>query len=97
MELFSRHLIKAYVYTFLKIIRNEVRVGYTRPLQKIIKLNFLKANNAPDILIQELDKQIAYNIVTKLDAISDTYISSLLGLKPKPDGSLQQIHYLLYP
>ena len=96
MELLSRHSDKAYVHTLLKIICSGIKVGYTGPLQKIIRPNFPTANNAPDILTQDLDKQIAHNRVTKLDIIPDAYISSSLGLQPKPDSSWRQIHHLSY-
>lgn len=98
MELLSRHPDKVYVHTLLEIIRSRVKVEYTGPPQKIIGPNlFTAANNAHDFLTQDLDKQIACNRVTKLDAIFDTYIFSLLGLEPKPDGGWQHIHHLSYP
>ena len=96
-ELLSRHSDKAYVLTLLEIIRNGVKVGYTGPLQKIIGPNLPTANNALDILTQDLDKQIAHNRVTKLNTIPDAYISSPLGLEPKPDGGWRRIHHLSYP
>ena len=97
MELLSRHPDKAYVHTLLEIIRSRIKVGYTGPPQKIIGPNLPTANNAPDILTQDLDKQIAHNRVTKLDTILDAYISSTLGLEPKPDGGWRRIHHLSYP
>ena len=96
IEQLSHHSDQAYVHTLLKIIRSVVKVGYKGPLQKIIKPNFLIANNAPDILTQNLDKQIAYNKVTKLNTIPGAYISSPLGFKSKPNGSWRQIHHLSY-
>lgn len=85
------------IHTLLQIIRGGVKFGYKGPPQKIIGLYLPSANDAPGILTQDLDKQIAYNRVTKLDIIPDTYISSLLGLEPKPDGSWRLIHHLSYP
>ncbi len=76
MELLSRYLDKAYMRTLLQIICSRVKVRYMEPLQIIIGPNLLTANNAPNILNQELDKQIAHNRVTKLNTIPDTYISS---------------------
>ena len=43
-----------------------------------------------------MDKQVAYNRVTKFNTILDTYILSLLGLELKPNGGWQQIHHLSY-
>ena len=54
----------------------------------------MAANNALDFLTQDLDKQIARNRVTKLDAIPNAYILSLFGLEPKPDISWRCIHHL---
>ncbi len=96
MELLSHYLDKAYMHILLKIIHSGIKVGYTGPPQKILEPNLPTANNAPDILTQDLDKQIAHNRVTKPDAIPDAYISSLLRLKPKSDGGWQQIHHLSY-
>ncbi len=48
---------------------------------KIILPNFLTANNVFNILTQNLNKQIIYNQVTKLDAITDAYILSILRLE----------------
>ena len=97
MELLSRHPDKVYVHTLLEIIRSGVKIGYTGPPQKIIGPNLPTANDAPDILTQDLDKQIAHNRVTKLDTIPDAFISSPLGLEPKPDGGWRRIHHLSYP
>lgn len=96
-ELLSRHPGKAYVHTLLEIIRNGIKVGYTGSPQKIIGPNLPTANNAPDILTQDLDKQIAHNRVTKLNTSPNAYISSPLGLEPKPDRGWQRIHHLSYP
>lgn len=64
--------------------------------QKIIKSNFSIADNAPNILTQDLDKQIAYNKITKINTILDVYIFSSLSPKLKFDKNWQYIHYLSY-
>lgn len=97
MQLLSRPRNKAYVQIFLEIIHNKVKIEYVSSLQKIIKPNLLTANNALGILTQDFDKQIASNRVTKLDAISNAYISLPLGLEFKLNRGWQRIHHLLYP
>lgn len=93
----SHHPDKIYVHTLLEIIYSGVKVGYNGPPQKIIGPNFPTANNAFNILTQDLEKQIAHNRVTKLEAVPETYISSPLGLEPKANGGWQRIHHLSYP
>lgn len=48
----------------------------------MIEPNLPIVDNAPNILTQDLNKQISHNWVTKLNAVSNTYIFSLLGFKP---------------
>lgn len=67
-----------------------------RPLQKIIGPNFPIANNEPNILTENLDKQITHDRVIKLNTILDTFISFSFGLEPKSDCGLRHIHHLSY-
>lgn len=48
-------------------------------------------------MIQDLDEQINYIQVTKLNSTSDAYISSPLELEPKPNSGWRRIHYLSNP
>lgn len=66
------------------------------PLQKIIGPNFPITNNEPNILTENLDKQITHDRVIKLNTILDTFISFSFGLEPKSDCGLRRIHHLSY-
>lgn len=83
--------------TILDIIRFGVRIGYTGPKQRILSCNLPTANNAPEILTQDLEKQITYNRVTRLTTNPAAFISSPLGLEPKLDGGWRRIHHLSHP
>lgn len=96
MELLSCHLNNIYINIFLEIICSGIKIRYIRSSKKIIRPNLPIANNTPNILTQDLDKQIAHNRGIKLNTILDMFILNLFRLKPKPNGDSQQIHYLLY-
>lgn len=48
-------------------------------------------------LSKDLEEQITHNRVTKLDVIPEHFISSPLGLEPKPNGKWRRIHHLSHP
>lgn len=97
IQLLSYHLDKAYIQTLLKIIYNKVKIKYTSLSQEIIGPNLPITNNTPNIPTQDLEKKIAYNKVIKLNAISDAYISLLLGLESMPHRICECLQHLLYP
>lgn len=96
-KLLCNHPDRLYVQTLLDIIRFGVRIGYSEPKQQILSCNLPTANNAPEILTQDLEKQIAHNRVTRLTSSPTAFISSPLGLEPKPDGGWRRIHHLSHP
>lgn len=79
------------------IIEFGAKIGYYGPLQKILSKNLLSAIDIPDINSQDLDNQIQYNRITKVDIFPIQFISSPLELVPKPNGGWQHIHHLSHP
>lgn len=96
-KLLANHPDRLYVRTILDIIRFGVRIGYTGLKQRILSCNLPTANNAPEILIQDLEKQITHNRVTRLTTNPAAFISSTFGLEPKPNEGWRRIHHLSYP
>lgn len=68
-----------------------------RTQAKILSDNLPGANDAPTVLSKDLEEQITHNRVTKLDVIPEHFISSPLGLEPKPNGKWRRIHHLSHP
>lgn len=70
----------------LDIIEYRVKIGYQSSLQQIWSKNLFSAINVPDIIFQDLENQIKYNWVSQVDILPAHFISSPLGLMPKPNG-----------
>ena len=83
--------------TIFDIIEYGAKIGYTGPDQFIIGQNLSSATEAPEIITMDLENQIAKDRVTKLDSLPSKFISSPLGLVPKPKGGWRRIHHLSYP
>lgn len=91
------HPDKQYTATILDIIKFGAKIGYVGPKQRILSQNLPTAQNAPDVLTMDLETQLAYDRVTRLDTILEWFISSPLGLVPKSNGKWRRIHHLSYP
>lgn len=59
--------------------------------------NLSSATDAPDIISQDLENQIKHDRVSQVDILSAHFISSPLGLVPKPNGGWRRIHHLSHP
>lgn len=95
---FSGHPDKIFKQAIFDIIQYGAKIGYTSPDQLILSQNLPTATEAPDIITKDLENQILKDRVTKLDSIpSFPFISSPLGLTPKPNGDWRCIHHLSYP
>ena len=81
----------------LDIIEFGAKIGYQGPAQQILSENLSSATDAPDIISQDLDNQIKHDRVTKIDILPPQFISSPLGLVPKPNGGWRRIHHLSHP
>ena len=91
------HPDKQYKATILDIIKFGVKIGYNGPKQRILSPNLPTAKDAPEVLTMDLETQLAYNCVTRLDAIPEWFISSPLGLVPKSNGKWRRIYHLSHP
>lgn len=78
------HPDKQYKAIILDIIKFGAKIGYTGPKQLILSQNLPTANDAPDVLAADLQTQIDCDRVTQIDIIPEFFISSPLGLAPKP-------------
>lgn len=89
------------------IITYGALIGYsgpeqTSPADRILSENLSSANNAPDLIQQQLQIDLSLGRVvhapTGLDGTPTfPFISSPLGLVPKSDGGFRRIHHLSYP
>ena len=93
----QKHPDHLYREVALDIIRYGARLGYAGPKQKILSDNLSSANDAPTVLSEDLQHQIRQGRVTKLDVLPEHFISSPLGLEPKPNGKWRRIHHLSHP
>ena len=92
-EALRNHPDIQYKVTNLDIIKFGVEIKYNGPKQRILSLNFPTAKDAPEVFTMDLETQLAYNCVTRLDAILEWFISSLLGLVPKSNEKWSCIHH----
>lgn len=81
----------------MKIIEVGVRIGYQGPKTRILSKNLSSANEDPDILTKDLEKQLQFDRITRLIKPMQYFISSPLGLVPKSNGSYRRIHHLSHP
>lgn len=81
-----------------RIIIRGAKLGYRGPPRFQLFKSHPSALSAPDILIQDLQKQQLHNRLTRIDSEPlPPFISSPLGLVPKSDGGWRRIHDLSYP
>ena len=84
----KKHLISHpdffFKQTIFDIIEYGAKIGYTGPDQFIIGENLSSATEAPEIITKDLENQIVKDQVTKIDILPPKFISSPLGLVPKP-------------
>lgn len=87
-----------YKQTIFDIIQYGAKIGYTGPDQFIFSKNLSSAKSAPDIITKDLEKQVASDRVTKVVSLPQQFISSPLGLVPKPrSNGWRRIHHLSHP
>lgn len=91
------HPDRHYVNMILDIIEFGAKIGYQCPPQQILNKNLSSATDAPDTISRDLDNQIKHDRVTRVDILPTQFISSLLGLVPKPNGGWRRIHHLSHP
>lgn len=94
----SAHPDTLYTQTILDIILYGAKIGYIGPDQLILSQNLSSANNAPDIIAKDLERQVLMDRVTKLTFLPFKFICSPLGLVPKSHSKgWRRIHHLSYP
>jgi hypothetical protein len=71
-------------------------VGYTGPNALILLENLPTALQDPQFIDRQLEQDLALGRVVPAVPVLP-YISSLLRLVPKKDGSFRRIHYLSHP
>lgn len=96
-NLLAHHPDHTYRHTLLDIIKYGARVGYQGLDQKILSTNLPTATDAPHILQDYLTLQLKKNRVTRLEVLPSRFISSPLGVEPKPSGGWRQIQHLSHP
>lgn len=79
------HPDRYYVNMIIEIIEYGAKIGYQGPSQRILSDNLSSAKNAPDIISRDLEDQVKHNRVTQVDILPVHFISSPLGLVPKPN------------
>ena len=78
------------------IITYGALLGYTGPDVLILSDNLSSAYDAPEVLDNQLDKDLCLGRVCTVLPIQP-FISSPLGLVPKSDNTLRRIHHLSFP
>ena len=92
------HPDHCFAATLVGIIRKGAKIGYVGPTLNHRNQNHLSATSAPDILTADLQKQLQYDRLTKVDPQDHAkYVCSPLGLVPKADGGWRRIHDLSFP
>ena len=73
------------------------KLGYTGPKQLLLSKSHFSASRAPEVLANDLEKQMeAYRITRICGTPQKPFISSPLGLVPKANGGRRRIHDLSY-
>jgi hypothetical protein len=94
----EKHPDRYFVSAILGIITRGAKIGYIGPHIFRIGANHTSANEAPDILAADVNKQLQAGRLTALSApLPNPYVCSPLGLVPKHDGGWRRIHDLSYP
>jgi len=90
----DRHFVSA----ILGIIKRGAKIGYIGPQVFRIDVNHTSANEAPNILTADVNKQLQAGRLTVLTPpLPEYYVCSPLGLVPKHDGGWRRIHDLSSP
>ena len=97
MHHLQNHPDRYYCQSIFGIIQSGARIGYMGPDQHILSENLSSATEDPTTLTKDLEKQIANDRVTPIATPWKSFISSPLGLVPKPDGGWRRIHHLSFP
>ena len=94
----SNHPDHYYAKTLARITTHGAKVGYTGPVRFQLHKPHPSALQEPKILLEDLRIQILHDRVVQVHGQpSPPFISSPLGLVPKPDGGWRRIHDLSYP
>ena len=83
----TRHPNRYFVATITNIIKGGAKIGYIGPSRFSIFKNHSSANEAPEILIADVNRQLAAGRLIALSfPLPKDYICSPLGLVPKSSG-----------
>ena len=87
----AQHPDQLYVKILANITIFGAKIGYCGPEQFILSENLTSANEAPEVLIKDLEEQQSCNRLIAIESLSNKCISSPLGLVPKADGRWRRI------
>jgi len=92
------HPDRYFVAAILGIVKRGAKIGYIGPRVFRLGANHTSANEAPNILTADVNKQLQAGRLTVLTApLPDHYVCSPLGLVAKHDGGWRRIHDLSAP
>lgn len=83
--------------TLTDIIQFGALVGYSGPDRYIVSKNLKSAQDAPDIITQKIEDDLALGRIMETTSRGVRFISSPLGLVPKHNGKWRVIHHLSFP
>ena len=79
------------------LLRFGCLIGYKGPDAFINSKKLPSALIQPDVIDQNIASNLALGRIIEIDAPTNHFISSPLGLVPKHDGGFRKIHHLSYP
>ena len=92
------HPDTTYAKTLAGILRKGAKIGYRDPFLNHRNQNHLSALSTPDLLTADLQKQLQYNRLTKIEPDSKAQFNySPLRLVPKHNDDWRRIHDLSFP
>ena len=92
------HPDRVYTLTLIQIIERGVKIGHKGHAKILINPPHQSATLAPDVLANDIRKQLQHDRLTILSRRPDQrYIASPLGLVPKHTGGWRRIHDLSFP
>ena len=94
----ASHPDRYFVDAIVRIISRGAKVGYIGPSRFLKSKNHSSANEAPEILTADVNKQLAAGrLVVMSSPLPEEYICSPLGLVPKSNRGWGRIHDLSFP
>ena len=92
------HPDRTFANTIVGVITCGAKIEYIGPSHLLLSPNHPSASEAPDVLSNDLTKQMNAHRITRVTGTPTThFVSSSLGLVPKSDGGWRRIHDLSYP